>query len=114
MFNLRSYILIFSLFLEAVYPVGVTEIQLRFMHKIADSPQIWYWYLPLDFQYKHQISAGLECTYVSYSDFCKVYEKKKKKNFSKAWLLVLYLGNGGRNVLQTWNVASLQWRTPIL
>ena len=30
-----SYIPIFSLFFEALYPVGVTEVRLCFMHKIA-------------------------------------------------------------------------------
>ena len=35
MFNLRSYIPIFSLFLEAVYPVSVTEFWFCLLHKIA-------------------------------------------------------------------------------
>jgi len=35
MFSLATYIRIFSLFFKVVYPVGVTEVRLYFMYKIA-------------------------------------------------------------------------------
>ena len=54
---LTGYIPIFSLFCEAVYPVGMTEVHNNFLRF---TPNL-YWYLPLDHQ-----------SYASYGDFYKL------------------------------------------
>ena len=77
----------------------------------SDLSQTWNCYLHLDSQYVYQISAGLKHAYASYSDLRKVFEKKKKKN--KKFLQNFadtYLGNGLRNLIKIWNLASPEWR----
>ena len=89
-----SYKQIFKLFLEAVLPVGLTEVRLCFMHKSLIIPWTlnrfspnWYWYLLLDPQYMYQISTRLKYAYTSYSDFCKVCKKNGKRTQGVPWFL---------------------------
>jgi len=86
-----SYIPIFSLFLEVVFPVGMTEIRFWFMRKHACT-----------FLNLNRFEPKLLLVFAFRQQFLQSVRKKKKmkkflQNFADS-----YLGNGLRDLLEIW------------